>query len=63
MKLLDDTEDWLYGEGEDETKTVYQERLADMKVHVCWHLLEGWGGGGWDGSSRSNGGARLIGKC
>ena len=63
MKLLDDTEDWLYGEGEDETKTVYQERLADMKVHVCWRLLEGGGGGGWDGSSRRNGGARLIGKC
>ena len=46
MKLLDDTEDWLYGEGEDETKTVYQERLAEMKVHVCWRLLEGGGGVG-----------------
>ena len=34
MKLLDDTEDWLYGEGEDETKTVYQERLAEMKVRL-----------------------------
>lgn len=36
MKLLDDTEDWLYGDGEDETKTVYQDRLAAMKVCPGW---------------------------
>ena len=34
MKLLNDTEDWLYGEGEDETKTVYQDRLAQLKVRI-----------------------------
>lgn len=41
VNLLDDTEDWLYGEGEDETKTVYQERLAQMKVCGGVH----WSGG------------------
>ncbi|EFC50714.1 predicted protein [Naegleria gruberi] len=28
---LDDTESWLYGDGENTTKTVYQEKLAELK--------------------------------
>lgn len=31
-KLLDDTENWLYEEGEDETKTVYVKKLEELKV-------------------------------
>ena len=30
-KLLTETEDWLYGDGEDATKSVYVARLADLK--------------------------------
>ena len=33
-KLLDDTENWLYEEGEDETKTVYVKKLEELKVVV-----------------------------
>ncbi len=32
MKFLNETEDWLYEDGEDEIKQVYVKRLADMKV-------------------------------
>ena len=35
LKLLNDTEDWLYEEGEDESKTVYNEKLAELKVVDC----------------------------
>jgi heat shock protein 4 len=31
-KLLNDTEDWLYDEGEDETKGVYVAKLAELKA-------------------------------
>ena len=31
-EILCKTEDWLYDEGEDETKSVYQQKLAEMKV-------------------------------
>ncbi|KAJ3101618.1 adenyl-nucleotide exchange factor sse1 [Phlyctochytrium planicorne] len=32
MKELNDMEDWLYGDGEDATKSVYQENLNTLKV-------------------------------
>ena len=35
LKLLSDTEDWLYEEGEDESKTVYNEKLEELKVMDC----------------------------
>lgn len=31
MKQLSETEDWLYGEGEEATKTVYLDRLNELK--------------------------------
>ncbi len=31
MKLLNETEDWLYGEGEDSTKSIYVSKLADLQ--------------------------------
>ena len=31
VTLLDDTESWLYGEGENTTKSVYQQKLAELK--------------------------------
>ena len=31
-KLLNDTEDWLYDDGEDETKGVYVAKLAELKA-------------------------------
>jgi heat shock 70kDa protein 4 len=30
-QLLNETEDWLYGEGEDTTKSVYVAKLAELK--------------------------------
>ena len=33
MRLLNDTEDWLYEEGDDETKTVYNKKLEELKKH------------------------------
>ena len=32
MKLLNDTEDWLYEDGEDESKSVYNKKLEELKV-------------------------------
>ena len=32
LKLLTATEDWLYEEGEDETKSVYVKKLEELKV-------------------------------
>ena len=32
LKLLNDTEDWLYEEGEDESKSVYNKKLEELKV-------------------------------
>ena len=31
-KLLGDTEDWLYEDGENENKQVYLDKLADLRV-------------------------------
>ena len=31
-KLLEKTEDWLYEDGEDVAKNVYQDKLASLKV-------------------------------
>ena len=31
-KLLTDTEDWLYDEGEEQNKQVYVDKLAELKV-------------------------------
>ncbi|KAG2381458.1 hypothetical protein C9374_006447 [Naegleria lovaniensis] len=31
MNLLDETESWLYGEGENTTKSVYQQKLVELK--------------------------------
>ena len=33
MKLLNDTEDWLYEEGDNETKSVYNKQLEELKKH------------------------------
>ncbi|RKP10996.1 putative heat shock protein, partial [Thamnocephalis sphaerospora] len=33
MSLLNDTEDWLYGDGEDATKSVYVEKLTELRKH------------------------------
>ena len=30
LKLLNDTEDWLYEEGDDETKSAYNKQLRNM---------------------------------
>ena len=37
LKQLIATEDWLYEEGEDETKSVYVKKLDELKVkkHAC----------------------------
>eukprot|EP01065_Artemidia_motanka_P042493 TRINITY_DN571_c0_g1_i1.p1 TRINITY_DN571_c0_g1~~TRINITY_DN571_c0_g1_i1.p1 ORF type:complete len:923 (+),score=376.76 TRINITY_DN571_c0_g1_i1:73-2841(+) len=32
IKKCTETEDWLYGDGEDETKEVYQAKLAELKL-------------------------------
>ena len=32
-KLLSETEDWLYNEGEDQAKKVYVEHLQQLKKH------------------------------
>lgn len=31
LQMLDDTENWLYGDGEDVTKSVYSGKLAELK--------------------------------
>jgi heat shock protein 4 len=33
LKLLETTQDWLYGEGEDVTKSVYSKKLDELKLH------------------------------
>ena len=33
-KLLTDTEDWLYDEGEEQNKQVYVDKLAELKVKL-----------------------------
>jgi len=32
VKVLNDTEDWLYEDGEDESKSVYNKKLEELKV-------------------------------
>lgn len=32
--MLEDTENWLYEEGEDQDKQVYVDKLEDLKVNV-----------------------------
>ncbi len=34
MKQLDDAEEWLYDEGEDQIKSVYQAKLGSLKVQL-----------------------------
>ena len=34
--MLEDTENWLYEDGEDQPKQVYEEKLAALKV--CFYL-------------------------
>lgn len=34
LLTLEDTENWLYEDGEDQQKQVYVDRLASLKV--CW---------------------------
>ena len=33
LKLLNDTEDWLYEEGDNETKSSYNKQLEELKKH------------------------------
>ena len=33
LRLLNDSEAWLYEEGDDETKTVYNKKLEELKKH------------------------------
>ena len=35
MKELDDAEEWLYDEGEDQIKSVYQGKLESLKVQYA----------------------------
>ncbi len=32
--MLDETEDWLYGDGEDAMKSVYVSKLGELKVRI-----------------------------
>lgn len=32
--MLEDTENWLYEEGEDQEKEVYQDKLFELKVGI-----------------------------
>lgn len=32
--MLEDTENWLYEEGEDQEKEVYQDKLSELKVGI-----------------------------
>ena len=34
LRLLNDTEAWLHEEGDDETKTVYNKKLEELKNHA-----------------------------
>lgn len=35
--MLEDTENWLYEDGEDQPKQVYEEKLDALKV--CFYLI------------------------
>lgn len=37
--MLEDTENWLYEDGEDQPKHVYEEKLNALKV--CFYLFQG----------------------
>ena len=45
VALLSATEDWLYDEGEDQTKKVYVDRLAEMRKYGDQVRGAGRGGG------------------
>lgn len=32
--MLEDTENWLYEEGEDQEKEIYQDKLSELKVGI-----------------------------
>lgn len=36
---LEDTENWLYEEGEDCKKQIYLDKLAELKVRVMWCFI------------------------
>lgn len=36
---LEDTENWLYEDGEDQSKQVYIDKLNELKVTVLWIRL------------------------
>jgi hypothetical protein len=40
VKKLDDAEEWLYDEGEDQIKSVYQGKLESLKVRLDLFLRE-----------------------
>lgn len=33
--MLEDTENWLYEDGEDQPKQVYMDKLQELKVRFC----------------------------
>lgn len=44
-RKLEDTENWLYEEGEDCQKQIYLDKLVELKVNICvdasdWLLFE-----------------------
>lgn len=39
VKELHDAEEWLYDEGEDQIKSVYQGKLDSLKVRFEWFLI------------------------
>lgn len=34
--MLEDTENWLYEDGEDQPKQVYMDKLQELKVRFCF---------------------------
>lgn len=36
LLTLEDTENWLYEDGEDQLKQVYVDRIASLKVCLMW---------------------------
>ena len=37
--ILDDAENWLYDEGEEQSKKVYQDKLASLKVKKWSYII------------------------
>jgi hypothetical protein len=40
---LQQTEDWLYEDGEDETKSVYVAKLGELKKVIIWSVDDAYG--------------------